>query len=158
VAAGPIVTIAFSPTFTYEPFDNIKLLLLAAIAGVGFSRFINEFKNNENLTITNVLDWNKIKEKYDGMVICPYLGNELWGPHANSMGFDGDAQAINEYVQKIAGDGWKDNILFLAEWYRHWETGSGVIWRDSGVKDFKLVERLTTFDNLNLEGFNQKSY
>ncbi len=121
-------------------------------------KFINEFKNNENLTITNVLDWNKIKEKYDGMVICPYLGNELWGPHANSMGLNGDAQAINEYILKIAGDGWKDNILFLAEWYRHWETGSGVIWRDSGVKDFKLVERLTTFDNLNLEGFNQKSY
>lgn len=121
--------------------------------------FIDEFKNADSiLSVTNVLNWDKIKEKYDGMVICPYLGDELWGPNANKMGFDGVPQAINEYVQKIGGDGWKDNILFLAEWYRHWETGSGVIWRDSGVKDFKLVERLTTFDNLNLEGFTQKSY
>ncbi len=117
--------------------------------------FIDEFKNTKNLSVTNVLNWKKIKKKYDGVVICPYLGNEIWGPDAIKMSLTGDSKVIDEYVQKIAGNSWKDNIVFLAEWYRHWETGSGVIWRDSGVKDFRLVERLNTFDNLFLDEENQ---
>ncbi len=42
--AGPVTTIAFSPTLTYEPFDNIKLLLLGVFAGIGLSGFITQFK------------------------------------------------------------------------------------------------------------------
>jgi O-antigen ligase len=42
--AGPVITIAFSPTLTYEPFDNIKLLLLGVFAGIGLSGFITQFK------------------------------------------------------------------------------------------------------------------
>jgi O-antigen ligase len=42
--AGPVVTIAFSPTVTYEPFDNVKLLLLGVFAGIGLSRFITLIK------------------------------------------------------------------------------------------------------------------
>jgi O-antigen ligase len=38
--AGPLITLAFSPSLTYEPFDNIKLALLGICAGVGFSKFI----------------------------------------------------------------------------------------------------------------------
>jgi O-antigen ligase len=44
--AGPIVTIAFSPTLTFEPFDNVKLLLLGVFAGIGLSRFITLIKEN----------------------------------------------------------------------------------------------------------------
>jgi O-antigen ligase len=44
--AGPVVTIAFSPTLTYEPFDNIKLLLLGVFAGIGLSRFITLIKDS----------------------------------------------------------------------------------------------------------------
>jgi O-antigen ligase len=46
--AGPVVTIAFSPTLTYEPFDNIKLLLLGVFAGIGLSGFITQFKDNRS--------------------------------------------------------------------------------------------------------------
>jgi O-antigen ligase len=46
--AGPVVTIAFSPTLTYEPFDNIKLLLLGVFAGIGLSGFITQFKANKS--------------------------------------------------------------------------------------------------------------
>jgi O-antigen ligase len=46
--AGPVVTIAFSPTLTYEPFDNIKLLLLGVFAGIGLSGFIAQFKDNRS--------------------------------------------------------------------------------------------------------------
>jgi O-antigen ligase len=46
--AGPVVTIAFSPTLTYEPFDNVKLLLLGVFAGIGLSGFIAWFKDNSS--------------------------------------------------------------------------------------------------------------
>lgn len=114
--------------------------------------FIDEYKNPDSeLTITNVMNWDKIKEDYDGLVICPYLGNEIWGNLAHSMSLDGVPESIDQYVKKLAGDSWKTNIFFLAEWYRHWETGSGVVWRASGIKDFKLVERMTTFDNITIQ-------
>jgi hypothetical protein len=87
------------------------------------------------------------------MVICPYLGNEIWGDKANTMALEGEPDTIQQYVEKIAGDSWKSNIFFTAEWYRHWETGSGVVWRASGIKDFKLVERLDTFNNIDIEEF-----
>lgn len=112
-------------------------------------KFISYYKNEDSsLKVTNVLNWDKIKEKYDGLVICPYLGNEIWGNKANTMALVGDPEIIQNYVEKIAGENWKSNIIFTAEWYRHWETGSGVVWRASGIKDFRLIERLTTFDNL----------
>lgn len=113
------------------------------------SKFIDQYKNsNSQITFTNVLDWERIKEDYDGMVICPYLGYEIWGEKANEFKIVGNPESIDNYVEKLAGDTWKSNIFFTAEWYRHWETGSGVVWRASGVKDFRLVEHMKTFDNL----------
>jgi len=109
--------------------------------------FISKYKNDEsNLTITNILNWDKIKEDYDGMVICPYLGNEIWGEDANQMSLKGAPEAIQSYVEKIDGASWKSNIIFTAEWYRHWETGSGVVWKASGIKDYKLVKKLGSFN------------
>ncbi len=115
-------------------------------------KFIEENKNdNETLKVTNVLNWEKIKEKYDGVVVCPYLGSEIWGNKANEFALEGSPESIQEYVEKIAGNSWKTNIMFLAEWYRHWETGSGVVWRASGIKNFILIERINTFDNLTVD-------
>ena len=42
--SGPLVTLAFSPSLTYEPFDNIKLALLGICAGIGLSKFISAIK------------------------------------------------------------------------------------------------------------------
>ena len=43
--SGPVVTLAFSPNLTYEPFDNIKLILLGICAGFAAGEFINFVKN-----------------------------------------------------------------------------------------------------------------
>ncbi len=116
--------------------------------------FISKYKNpDSDLKITNVLNWDKIKNEFDGLIICPYLGNDIWGENANQMALEGEPNSIQKYVEKLAGDSWKSNIFFTAEWYRHWETGSGVIWRASGIKDFKLVKRLSTFDDIDIEEF-----
>ena len=42
--SGPLVTLAFSPSLTYEPFDNIKLALLGICAGIGLSKFMSAIK------------------------------------------------------------------------------------------------------------------
>ena len=42
--SGPLVTLAFSPNLTYEPFDNIKLILLGICAGLALSEFISQSK------------------------------------------------------------------------------------------------------------------
>lgn len=90
MAAGPIVTIALSPTFTYEPFDNIKLLLLAAIAGVGFSRFISEFKNNESTQLRVVATAIAL---FCATLLIPMffaqapLSQQIFGVAGRSLGF-----------------------------------------------------------------------
>jgi O-antigen ligase len=45
--SGPLITLAFSPSLTYEPFDNIKLALLGVCAGLGLSKFISAFKSGQ---------------------------------------------------------------------------------------------------------------
>jgi hypothetical protein len=42
--SGPLVTLAFSPNLTYEPFDNIKLISLALCAGLALHGFIAQVK------------------------------------------------------------------------------------------------------------------
>lgn len=40
--SGPLVSLAFSPNLTYEPFDNIKLILLGLCAGLALSEFLSQ--------------------------------------------------------------------------------------------------------------------
>lgn len=45
--SGPLITLAFSPSLTYEPFDNIKLALLGICAGIGLSKFFSALKSGQ---------------------------------------------------------------------------------------------------------------
>jgi hypothetical protein len=67
------------------------------------------------------------------------------------MWMNGSLDSINNYIVKIIGNKWKTKLYFLAEWYRHWECGSGVIWRKSGIKKISLVEKLKTFNKIKKE-------
>ena len=134
-------------TYVYEIQLNKTVLHIKNIKE--FEKFINTYKNDDDvITFDNVINWKKVKNDYDGLVIYPYLGNEIWGIYATEFGFYGYGSAINDYIIGIIGEKWKHNLYFLAEWYRHWETSSGVIWSNSGIKNYKLVKRLTTFDKL----------
>lgn len=116
-----------------------------------FKNFIDKYKNKDNeLTFDNVINWKKVKNDYDGLLICPYLGDKIWGKRANEMGLRGDKHLINDYIVKAVGDKWKDSLFFLAEWYRHWETGTGVIWKSKGVTEINLVKRMETFKEIEI--------
>jgi hypothetical protein len=114
-----------------------------------FKNFINKYKNiGDELTFDNVINWVSVKNDYDGLLICPYLGNEIWGDRANEISLRGDKHLINNYIVKAVGNKWKKNIYFLAEWYRHWETATGVVWNSKGIVELNLIKRMTTFEEL----------
>jgi len=146
-------------THIYEIETNDKTVLNISNLDE-FKKFIKKYKNPiEKLTIDNVIDWKRLQNDYDGLIISPYLGNKIWGQYANELaiiydrGFNyskgpGPKKLFNDYIKNLIGDKWKDNIYFLAEWYRHWEIGSGVIWKKRGITNITLVKKLDTFDSL----------
>lgn len=88
--AGPVVTIAFSPTLTYEPFDNIKLLLLGVFAGIGLSGFITQFKDNRSKKLRVVVA--SIALFYLALLIPMFfsqapLSQQIFGVAGRSLGF-----------------------------------------------------------------------
>jgi hypothetical protein len=110
---------------------NIKELIL----------FQNKYafydKNTHNFNIK----WEEVKKNYDGLIICPYLGNNIWTETDITF-------YLNKYAEKYIKETLKKDILkhpkLYLEWYRHWETGSGVIWSQSGIKDIVLIKK---YDN-----------
>ena len=51
-----------------------------------FKEFIYKYRfNDKNVNIRNVMDWKRIKNDYSGIVICPYLGDLLFGKNANLL-------------------------------------------------------------------------
>jgi hypothetical protein len=87
------------------------------------------------------INWHNVKKKYDGISICPYLGDKIWKEiGVNNIYFE-VTNEINQYIQKTI----KRHIIkypeFYLEWYRHWETASGVIWRMESIKSIDLIRK-----------------
>jgi hypothetical protein len=131
-------------TYIYEIIPSKNILHITSIAEL--IKFINKYKKKK-IKITDVIDWKSVKNNYDGLIICPYLGDKIWGKKANELGIYGNKNKINEYYKKIIGNK-KENIYFLAEWYRHWEAGTGVIWNKNAILDIQLLTKLNTFDSI----------
>jgi len=134
-------------TYIYEIKINDSVKQIKTVHEL--KEFIFKYKKSDDkIKVYDVMDWKKIKKEYDGLLICPYLGNKIWGNHANKFGIYGDNKSISLYFEKLLSiKKWKRNFLVLAEWLRHWESATGVIWRSSGIKDISLVKKLNTFDN-----------
>jgi hypothetical protein len=126
-------------TYIYEIEPTDDVLLISNLKEL--KNFINLYMR-PNPKISDIIDWKKVKKNYSGLIICPYLGDKIWGPNANKFGFWGN-QYVDEYLDKIIGDKWRDKLFFTAEWYRHWEEATGVIWKPStGVKSIRLIEKI----------------
>lgn len=86
------------------------------------------------------IDWKEVKKTYDGLIIDPYLGKDIWTFFNNkeSIYFYLNNKT-NKYIHATLGKNIKRYMQFYLEWYRHWETASGVIWR---VKSIKSVNHI----------------
>jgi len=130
-------------TYIYEIAISDNVLKISSVDQL--KQFIDRYKK-KNIKIYDVINWAVVKKKYDGIVVCPYLGNAIWGKNANQFGINGDIDQINNYIENAVGDAWKKDIQYTAEWYRHWEEGTGVIWRKCGLKSIRLITKLDTYD------------
>jgi len=127
-------------TYIYEIEISDTVLHIKSL--LELENFINQYMKN-NPKITDIIDWKRVKENYDGLIISPYLGNKIWGKNANKFGIWGDSKEVDNYLSKLAGNKWEKNLFFTAEWYRHWEEASGVIWKPStGIKTIKIVKKI----------------
>ena len=91
-----------------------------------------KFKNNHYS-----IDWNKVKKDYDGIIICPYLGFKIWNENPTQFFIDNSSE---KYILLTVGKNIKKYPAFFLEWYRHWETGTGVIWRKKAIKKLELIK------------------
>ena len=108
-------------------------------------KFINKYKFADDIiTPYKIINWSAVKKAYSGLIICPYLGDEIWGTGANEFYIQSDRSLTNYYekLDKLLKVSWKKELFFLAEWYRHWEVASGVVWRKNGITEFKLVTKM----------------
>lgn len=114
-----------------------------------FKEFIYKYRiKDKNVNIRNVMDWKRIKKDCSGIVICPYLGDLLFGKNANAIGLTGTPDDITNFYKKLLGPTYYDHILFLSEWYRHWEAGTGVIWNLAGIKDIVLLNKAVVYPHI----------
>jgi len=132
-------------TYIYELEPSQTVLKISSKEEL--ENFIKKYQK-DNIKITDIINWKKVKKDYDGLIICPYLGNIIWGKKANNFGIWGHNDKINEYIKKVAGNKWKKDIYFTAEWYRHFEEGTGIIWKPStGLKNITLLKKLNTYES-----------
>lgn len=132
-------------SYIYEIIPNENILKISSVKEL--KQFIDKYQKDD-IKIYDVIDWKQVKKDYDGLIVCPYLGDKIWGEKANDFGIYGDTKKIQEYVDTVIGKKWKKNIYFLAEWYRHWDEGTGVIWRTTGLKEIRLIKKTDTYDKL----------
>lgn len=126
-------------TFIYEIEPNFQNVLVISDL-TQLETFISQFKKLKP-KIHDIINWKKVKKLYSGLIICPYLGNKIWGPNANKFGIYGEN--VDKYINKITKSNWSNDIFFTAEWYRHWEEASGVIWKPStGIISIRLIDKI----------------
>jgi len=89
-------------------------------------------KKNNKLQI----DWKEVKKKYDGIIICPYLGYKIWEKKELDLYFYMD---YLKYIEKFIGNNIEKYPQIYLEWYKHWDAGTGVIWRKSAIKNIEEI-------------------
>jgi hypothetical protein len=75
------------------------------------------------------IDWPKVSERYDGVVIAPYV----WSLRM------GDYEMIEGRMRKTPDSA-------ISDWYYPWDCASGCIWKASAIKAFDLIKENANAD------------
>lgn len=128
----------FGYTYKIEVYDSVKLIN----SKDEFFKFIKTYKKKPNdIKIYDVIDWSKVKKDYDGLIITPWLGDKIWHLNPNDRMEIIGGETAHEFFVDIMGARWKNNMILLSEWYRHWECASGVIWNINGIASCDLIKQ-----------------
>ena len=127
----------FSYTYKIDLYDNVKVISEKE----ELHKFIKKYKKKpDDIRLYDIMDWDKVKTDYAGLVITPHLGNKIWRSSADEMYISG-AESAHDFFVDLLGNKWKNNMLLLCEWYRSWVTSSGVIWNINGIASFSLIKK-----------------
>ena len=128
-------------SYIYELKMNKSVLSIKSLKS--FVSFINKYKYSDSkIKITNILNWEKIKKEYDGIIICPNLHEQLFGENTkNLLDIYKDENIIQEKILEKYGENWKKELRFLSEWFRGWRC-QGVVWRQTGLKQINLIDKI----------------
>jgi len=129
----------FPYTYKIEVFDSIKLIT----SKDDLFKFIKTYKRKPgDIKFYDVIDWDRVKKDWDGLIITPWLGEKIW--HNTSTPGDRfeivGRESAHDFINEIMGARWKNNNVVLSEWYRHWECASGVIWNVQGIASCNLIK------------------
>lgn len=98
--------------------------------------FCETYKNPHAKTVGNYIDWKRVHADFDGLQICPYGG--FCGEHKKLLkkvyGFGGYEQLGQD---ALYGRISIHDIPHL--WHLHWETATGVIWKNYKALDYQRL-------------------
>ena len=122
--------------YRIEVFDTVKLITNKD----ELFKFIKTYKKKPNdIKLYDVIDWNRVKTDFTGLIITPWLGDKIWHLSKERMEIIG-GEVAHDFFVDLMGNRWKNNMMLLSEWYRHWECASGVIWNISGISSCDLIK------------------
>jgi hypothetical protein len=122
--------------YRIEVFDTVKLITNKD----ELFKFIKTYKKKPNdIKLYDVIDWNRVKTDFTGLIITPWLGDKIWHLSKERMEIIG-GEVAHDFFVDLMGNRWKNNMILLSEWYRHWECASGVIWNINGISSCDLIK------------------
>ena len=129
----------FGYIYKIDIFDSIKLITNKD----DLFKFIKLYKKKPNdIKIYDVMDWDRIKKDFDGLIITPWLGDKIWHlSSSENMEIIG-GEIVHDFFVDLIGSKWKNNMMLLSEWYRKWNCASGVIWNTKGIASCDLIKQI----------------
>ena len=134
---GPNKYNLFTYTYKVELFNTVKIITDKD----GLFAFIKKYKKKaDDIRIYDIIDWEKVKSDFNGLIITPHLGTKIWRDNFESFYIHGNESA-QDFFTDVIGPKWKNNNLLLSEWYRGWSCASGVIWNIDAIANIQLIKK-----------------
>ena len=126
---------AWLPMYVYEiKTDKLNIKRITNCAEL--FEFCETYKNPRATTVGNYIDWKRVHNDFDGLQICPYGG--FCGEHKQLLkkvykSYDYDQLGQDALYGRIS----IHDIPHL--WHLHWETATGVIWKNYKALDYQRL-------------------
>lgn len=119
------------PMYVYEiKTDKLNIKRITNCAEL--FEFCETYKNPRATTVGNYIDWKRVHNDFDGLQICPYGG--FCGEHKQLL-----KKVYKSYNYDQLGQDALYGRISIHDiphlWHLHWETATGVIW-----KNYKALE------------------
>ena len=130
-----IVEKLFTYMYILDLYDTIKIINTKD----DLFSFVTKYKRkNSEIKVYDMLDWNKIKQDYSGIIIMNNLKEKLWPDCSDEMSITG-IESVQNFFTEIMGNRWKNHKAFLTLWLHKWQDNTGIIWSTEGIAKCRLI-------------------